>query len=301
MEGDGVVSRLYTEADTFHDESGSVWVGKVFTVPGFEKWLAAQKLTRELLYVVDHHTYVPPPPLAPSSPTDLANRVKAIGANYYWKPKSKGGRGWTWGYMPHLWESEIDGIVYVFVGTHPSWAAPQCTHFNKRGLGIETWWNGYHRAWTRGIHWGLWRIHVAIREWAGVPLTRAVTGPVNTNMPSGRPGRLFHRDAKDSNKDCPGPLNTHARLYADWQLFEQLEEEDMSYTDDDRLRDAYTSVRVLGLTFDVKILEARQREDAAQVDYLERLKARDVRNERIRHNIQKGEIDTTPIAPPDPQ
>ena len=147
------MSRLYTEADVFCDESGSVWVGKVFTVAGFEKWLAEQKLTRRLLYVVDHHTWSPAD--EPSSPLSFCNRVQGIGTNYYWKKKSDGGRGWTWGYMPQLWLAVIKGEPYVTVGTHPSWAAPQCTHFGREDLGIETWWNGDRQRWTHPIHYGL--------------------------------------------------------------------------------------------------------------------------------------------------
>lgn len=80
-------------------------------------------------------------------------------------------------------------------------------------------------------------------------------------------------------------------VYAAWN---NVEEDDM-YSDADRDRDNYTAVRVLATSFDVKILEAKQAGDAAEVDYLERLKKRDVRNERIRRGILKGEIDEMPV------
>ncbi len=73
----------------------------------------------------------------------------------FWSVLTVGGRGWTWGYMPRVWIADIGGVIYVYMGTLPSWAAPQCTHFGREDLGIETWWNGDRQRWTHPIHYGL--------------------------------------------------------------------------------------------------------------------------------------------------
>ena len=70
------------------------------------------------------------------------------------------------------------------------------------------------------------------------------------------------------------------------------------YTDKDRERDAYTAVRVLGTNFDVKILDAEFKGRPEWAEYYRKVKARDVRNERIALGLLQGAPDTTEIPEP---
>lgn len=93
---------------------------------------------------------------------------------------------------------------------------------------------------------------------------------------------------------CDG-LDAMVDDFGQWTYGETYEEDDDMYSDTDRTRDAYTAKRVLATSFDVKILEAKHQGDAAEVLYLEKLKARDVRNEEIRLGLRSGKIDETPV------
>lgn len=219
-----MASRIYTETDSFVNENGKLYVGKVFTAAGFRKWLRVQRRTRTIKWHVIHHTWAPE-----SSEPDMGTVSKNIFDWYsdHW--------GFEWGRFCHTMTGTQQGQPVIFVGTHPDWQGIHCAYRNAYGLGTENYGNGQKRPFPDWQLELLWQVMLGYQEWAGVP-----TAYVGS---SDAPGTSFHRDHPKAGKDCPGlPYNTAEYL---WAKFAQLGEDDM--TDEDR-----------------KLLEDLNRDHAAQ-------------------------------------
>lgn len=206
----------------YPDESHKTGVWRVMPAREFGEWLDAQTVPSSIRYIVDHHTWSPA--TAASTPNGFLSQVLDIFRGYYEKPESRGGRGWKRDHGPQLWLADIDGQPWVVIAANLWVQGPHCAYFNGCSVGIETVWNGDKTAWNEVILRGLYYIHKAFEKKAGIPLKRGVTGPTNTNVPSANgKGWLFHRDAKDSNKTCPGTKNTHALLQSAFDRYERGE------------------------------------------------------------------------------
>lgn len=206
----------------YPDESHKTGVWRVMPAREFGEWLDAQTVPSSIRYIVDHHTWSPA--TAASTPNGFLSQVLDIFRGYYEKPESRGGRGWKRDHGPQLWLADIDGQPWVVIAANLWVHGPHCAYFNGCSVGIETVWNGDKTAWNEVILRGLYYIHKAFEKKAGIPLKRGVTGPTNTNVPSANgKGWLFHRDAKDSNKTCPGTKNTHALLQSAFDQYERGE------------------------------------------------------------------------------
>lgn len=205
----------------FPDESFKTGVWRVLRAEDFDSWLQAQsRVPSSIRYIVDHHTWSPA--TAASTPNGFLSQVLDIFRGYYEKPESRGGRGWERDHGPQLWLADIDGQPWVVIAANLWVHGPHCAYFNGCSVGIETVWNGDNTAWNEVILRGLYLIHKAFERRLGIPLKRGVTGPTNTNVPSANgKGWLFHRDAKDSNKSCPGTKNTHALLENAFKRYEE--------------------------------------------------------------------------------
>lgn len=270
-----MASRIYTEADTFTDESSKLYIGKVFTAGGFRAWLRAQRRTRYIKWHVIHHTWVPE-----TSEPDMGTVSRGIFDWYseHW--------GFQWGRFCHTMTGTQQGQPVIFVGTHPDWQGIHAAHRNANALGTENYGNGQKRPFPDWQLELLWQIMLGYEEWAGVPT--AYVGY------SDGPGNLFHRDCPDAGKDCPGlPYNTADYM---WAKFAQMGDD--MYSEKDRERDAYTAVRVLATNFDVKILDAEFKGRPEWAEYYRKVKLRDVRNERIALGLLQGAPDTTEIPEP---
>lgn len=210
----------------FPDESTKTGVWRVMPVDDFPAWLSAQSnVPASIRYIVDHHTWSPAS--AAQSPNGFLAQVKGIFRDYY-----EPARGWPRDHGPHLHLGLIDGKAWLVIAANLHVHGPHCAYFNGCSVGIETYHNGERGPWPDEMMRGLWVIHAAFRDRLGIPLVRGVTGPTNTNVPTKTgAGWLFHRDAKESNKTCPGTHNTHAMLQAAFDRYDQ-EVDDM--TDKDR-------------------------------------------------------------------
>ena len=164
-------------------------------------------------------------------------------------------------------------------------------------MGIETYINGDRTPWPKEMLRGLYVVHAAFRDRLGIPLTRGVTGPTNTNVPTqtGK-GWLFHRDAKNANKSCPGTLNTHAMLQAAFDRYDS-EEDEMKDNDRALLEEAVyygklARVSDVARSHDVEILKAMvDGETPESIDALEAEKAEEVRKVKVALGLAKEDDD----------
>lgn len=196
-----MASRVYTEADAFVNENGSLYVGKVFTAAGFRAWLRAQKRTRTIRWHVIHHTWSPE-----TSEPDIGVVTRRI---FDWYAETY---KYQWGRYAHTWTGTQQGQPVIFVGTHPDHQGIHARHRNTEALGTENYGNGQKQPFPDWQLELLWEVMLAYEEWAGVPT--AYVGYTDA------PGTLFHRDCPDAGKDCPGlPYNTAEYL---WAKFAQM-------------------------------------------------------------------------------
>lgn len=242
----------------YPDESSRQGVWRVLPAVEFEAWLEAQsRVPESIRYIVDHHTYTPSG--TAGTPAAFKAQVLGIFRNYYEKPKEKGGQGWGRDRGPQLWLGVIDGEPWVVIATSMWVHGPHAAYFNGCSVGIETMWNGDMREWDEAIYRGLYLIHRAFERRLGIPLKLAVTGPANTNLPTkdGR-GWLFHRDARDSNKTCPGRHNSHQALQETFDRYQELEEDEMTKDQEDLLK--LSRLSEVARSYDVEALKALLKE-----------------------------------------
>lgn len=264
----------------YPDESAKTGVWRVMPADDFPAWLAAQsRVPASIRYIVDHHTWSPAS--ASQTPDGFKAQVLGIFRNYYEVPKSKGGRGWTRDHGPQLHLGIIGGRAYVVVAANLWVHGPHCAYFNGCSVGIETYINGDKEPWPEEMLRGLWVIHAAFRDRLGIPLRRGVTGPTNTNVPTttGR-GWLFHRDARESNKSCPGNRNTHVALQAAFDRLDAEGDDDM--TDEDRKLLKQARLSDVARSYDMEIIKALVRGDEDVAARLEAEKGAAVETERKR-------------------
>uniref|UniRef100_A0A6M3JFY1 Putative N-acetylmuramoyl-L-alanine amidase n=1 Tax=viral metagenome TaxID=1070528 RepID=A0A6M3JFY1_9ZZZZ len=199
---------------TYPDESHLTGVWRVLRASEFEDWLKAQTIKKQRRYIVDHHTWSPN--YNPQDPGKFLAQIKSIFRNYYEVPISKGGRGWPRDHGPHLFVGVIDDEPWVVIAANMHVNGPQCANWNTTSIGIETVWNGDKAPWHEPILTGLAHIHRAFERVYGIPLESAALKGVNQCTPanSKNMGYIFHRDALNSNKSCPGNKNTHQLLQA---------------------------------------------------------------------------------------
>jgi hypothetical protein len=204
---------------TYPDDSAKTGVWRVMPVDDFPAWLTAQsRVPTSVRYIVDHHTWSPSS--ASQSPSGFLAQVKGIFRNYY-EPV----RGWKRDHGPQLHLGIIGGKAYLVIAANLHVHGPHCAYFNACSVGIETYTNGDKAPWSEEMLRGLYVIHAAFRDRLGIPLACGVNGSTNTNVPTKTgTGFLFHRDAKNANKSCPGWKNTHTLLQA---AFDRFEEDDM--------------------------------------------------------------------------
>lgn len=211
----------------YPDESSKTGVWRVLRASEFGDWLQAQKVPSTIRYIIDHHTWSPS--TTPQDPEKFKAQVLGIFRNYYEVPKANGGRGWARDHGPHLFLGVIAGEPWVVIAANLSVHGPQCAFFNACSVGIETMWNGDKTPWSEPILRGLYEIHKAFEQKCGIPFTYQGTGTNRTVPTSTGRGWLFHRDAKDSNKSCPGTKNTRTLLESAFERFASgQEEEDMT-------------------------------------------------------------------------
>lgn len=270
----------------FPDESTKTGVWRVMPVDDFPAWLRAQsRVPASIRYLVDHHTWSPAS--ASQSPSGFLAQVRGIFRNYYEVPKSKGGRGWPRDHGPQLHLGLIDGKAWLVIAANLHVHGPHCAYFNACSVGIETYTNGDKTPWPEEMLRGLYVVHAAFRDRLGIPLKKGVSGPTNTNVPTQTgSGFLFHRDAKKSDKSCPGWLNTHAMLQAAFDRYDS-EEDDMTGDDRKLLEDAVyygklARVSDVARSWDMEILKAMVESKTSEfIADLEVLKAEDVRKVKV--------------------
>ncbi len=270
----------------FPDESSKTGVWRVMPVDDFPAWLAAQsRVPASIRYIVDHHTWSPAS--ATQSPSGFLAQVKGIFRNYYEVPTSRGGRGWERDHGPQFHLGLIGGKAYLVIAANLSVHGPHCAYFNACSVGIETYINGDRAPWPEEMLRGLYVVHAAFRDRLGIPLKRGVTGPIDTNVPTQTgTGWLFHRDAKKSDKSCPGWLNTHAMLQAAFDR-NDCEEDEMTAYDRTLLEEAVyygklARVSDVARSHDVEILKAMVGGEAPEsIDALEAEKAEAIRKVKV--------------------
>ena len=185
----------------FQDESNKTFVGRFLLPHEILPWLEAQRKPSWAKYICTHHTY---------SPTydqwKGLSTLKGI-FNYY-----KITRGWTEGKGPHFWVAprEKGGPVGVWIGTHPSKVGIGAAGWNSDTLHCEYAWNGDIVPFSDPVLTVGAALMGALNKWLGIPLE-----PVDIAdgyAVKGKRGHLFHRDARNANKSCPGNKNTHANV-----------------------------------------------------------------------------------------
>lgn len=272
----------------FPDESAKRGVWRVMPVDDFPAWLQAQsRVPESIRYIVDHHTWSPES--TSQSTAGFLSQVKNIFA-WYQKPKDQGGKGWSKDSGPQLWLGLIGGRAYLVIAANLWVHGPHTAYFNGNSVGIETMWNGDKQPWPEEMLRGLYVIHAAFRDRLGIPLERGVTGPTNTNLPTqtGK-GWLFHRDARESNKSCPGTKNTHAPLQVALDRYSAATKEEDDMTDDDRklleeavLYGKLARVSDVARSHDVEILKAMVAGEAPEsIAAMETDKAEAVRKVKV--------------------
>lgn len=261
----------------YPDESSKQGVWRVLPATDFSAWLKAQsRVPSSIRYIVDHHAYSPSYTI--QNPAGFKQQVLNIFRNYY-EPQL----GWGRDRGPQLFLGLIDDEPWVVIAANLWVHGPHCANFNACSVGIETMWNGDRCSWTEPMLRGLYLIHGAFRDRLGIPLKRGVSGPVNTNLPttSGK-GWLFHRDAKNSNKSCPGVMNAPTALQA---AFDRYDKEAAMLTKEQETLLKQLRVSNIARSYDAEILKLLAEElleDMSAVDKLEAKKAAAVAAEKRR-------------------
>jgi hypothetical protein len=188
----------------FADQSGTLYIGRQFTLQAFASWFAVQGLgTLPYNGIGVHHTWRPV-----GSQYVGPKTVKAIFDYYVSK------YGWTRGKGPHLWLYGGDnpnyhpGKVLVTVGTHPAHDGIGITGRNHRWLHIEAFGDFDQRRMPEGYVRGYRFLLEVLSQRRNQPV-RINHGP-GDRIPRTWQGALFHRDAKTDKKSCPGDTTTHA-------------------------------------------------------------------------------------------
>ncbi len=186
------------------DESGAFFIGREFTPEGFAAWFRVQGLGSEPFNAVGiHHTW---------SPTAQGwQGVKTLNNifNYY-----RDQYGWPEGLGPHLWLYDgtggyRPGQPLVYVGTHPAHDGAGIKYRNRRWLHIEAVGN-FDPARMPPPMEDLYRFVLqVVCDQRGIPLEDCAGRQVDN--PAQPLGLLFHRDAPEAGKSCPGNATQ-----ADW-------------------------------------------------------------------------------------
>lgn len=181
-------------AQAYSDESSKLYIGRVFKPLEFAAWYAAQRLgSLPFNGVSVHHTYIPD--------QDDFNGVSTIHGvfNYYANTLK-----WPRGRGPHFWLYGGDGRYgtqsLIGVGTHPAHDGIAVSYRNHRWAGIEAF--GYYdsRAMPQSMI-DLYRFTLQTICGSRIPIKNAGAGVDGPKSPI---GQIFHRNAPNAGKSCPG-------------------------------------------------------------------------------------------------